>query len=137
MYLICTFSGCSSLTEISIPSSVTSIGGSAFSGCSSLTNVIIMAPSLTTYGSNAFTNNAEGSKIYVPIDAVETYKARWSSYANDIIGMSIYTVTLAEGTEDAENWTISPTTTQEGNTVTITYNGTKRLKSVKAEKVVE
>ena len=33
------FSGCSSLTSIYIPSSVTSIDASAFSGCSSLTNI--------------------------------------------------------------------------------------------------
>ena len=43
-----------------------------------------------------------------------------------------YSVTLAEGTDDAGNWTISPTTAEEGQTVTITYNGTKKVKSVKA-----
>jgi len=58
-----------------------------------------------------------------------------------------YSVTLPEGTEDAENWTISDgTNSAKGNvgltgltgdgteTVTITYNGTKRVKSVKAVK---
>ena len=45
-----------------------------------------------------------------------------------------YSVTLAEGTDDAENWTISPATAEEGQTVTITYNGTKKVKSVKAVK---
>ena len=46
-----------------------------------------------------------------------------------------YKVTLAEGTEDAENWTISPKEgLSEGDQVTITYNGTKRVKSVKAVK---
>ena len=56
-----------------------------------------------------------------------------------------YSVTLPEGTEDAENWTISDgTNSAKGNvglagltgdgteTVTITYNGTKRVKSVTA-----
>ena len=33
------FEGCSSLTNVVIPSSVTSIGTRAFSGCSSLTNI--------------------------------------------------------------------------------------------------
>jgi len=57
-----------------------------------------------------------------------------------------YTVTLKEGTEDAENWTISDGTNSAkgnegltglsgGETVTITYNGTKRVKSVKATEV--
>ena len=35
------FSGCSSLTSVTIGNSVTSIGSSAFEGCSSLTSVII------------------------------------------------------------------------------------------------
>ena len=35
------FSGCSSLTSVTIPNSVTSIGSEAFSGCSSLTSVHI------------------------------------------------------------------------------------------------
>ena len=35
------FSGCSSLTSVSIPSRVTSIGTSAFQGCSSLTSIVL------------------------------------------------------------------------------------------------
>ncbi len=45
-----------------------------------------------------------------------------------------YSVTLAEGTDDAGNWTISPATAEEGQTVTIKYNGTKKVKSVTAVK---
>jgi len=45
-----------------------------------------------------------------------------------------YTVTLKDGTEDAENWTISPSSAAEGQTVTITYSGSKRVKSVTAVK---
>ena len=44
-----------------------------------------------------------------------------------------YAVTLAEGTEDAEKWTI-PAEAEEGATVTATYSGTKKVKSVKAVK---
>jgi hypothetical protein len=52
---------------------------------------------------------------------------------------STYTVTLKEGTEDATSWTIAPaeaTTTgvAAGTTVTATYSGTKKVKSVKAVK---
>ena len=44
-----------------------------------------------------------------------------------------YTVSLAEGTVDAENWTITPAEgAYEGETVTVTYSGTKHVKSVKA-----
>ena len=52
---------------------------------------------------------------------------------------STYTVTLKEGTEDATSWTIAPveaTTTgvEAGTEVKATYNGTKKVKSVKAKK---
>ena len=47
------FSGCSSLTSVTIPESVTSIGYYAFSGCSSLTSVTI-PNSVTSIGDWAF-----------------------------------------------------------------------------------
>jgi len=46
-----------------------------------------------------------------------------------------YTVTLADGTDDVENWTITPKMgLSENDQVTITYNGTKKVKSVTAVK---
>ena len=45
-----------------------------------------------------------------------------------------YKVTLQEGTEDATNWTISPAEAEEGASVTVTYSGDKKVKSVKAVK---
>ena len=47
------FSGCDSLTCVTIPNSVTSIGDSAFYGCDSLTRIVI-PDSVTSIGSNAF-----------------------------------------------------------------------------------
>ena len=47
------FSYCSSLTSISIPSSVTSIGNGAFNECRSLTFINI-PPSVTSIGESAF-----------------------------------------------------------------------------------
>ena len=45
-----------------------------------------------------------------------------------------YSVTLAEGTEDGDNWTISPAEAAEGSPVTATYSGDRKVKSVKAVK---
>ena len=45
-----------------------------------------------------------------------------------------YTITLAEGTEDAGKWTISPNPAAAGSPVTATYSGDKKVKSVKAVK---
>ena len=55
--LICcsAFWNCSSLTEIVIPDSVTSIGDNAFEGCSSLTEIVI-PDSVTSIGSCTFSN---------------------------------------------------------------------------------
>ncbi|WP_242403069.1 leucine-rich repeat protein, partial [Prevotella scopos] len=46
---------CSSLTSVTIPNSVTTIGDNAFIGCSSLTSVTI-PNSVTRIGSEAFRN---------------------------------------------------------------------------------
>lgn len=45
-----------------------------------------------------------------------------------------YNVTLADGTDDAANWSISPATATAGETVTIKYNGTKTVNSIKVVK---
>ena len=45
-----------------------------------------------------------------------------------------YDLTLADGTDDADNWAISPNPAEEGQAITITYSGTKKVKSVKAVK---
>ena len=47
------FDGCSSLTSLTLPSSVTSIGSSAFSGCSGLTSLTLPS-SVTSIGAYAF-----------------------------------------------------------------------------------
>ena len=59
------FSSCSSLTNITIPDSVTSIGGYAFSDCSSLTNITI-PDSVTSIGEGAFYGCSGLTSITIP-----------------------------------------------------------------------
>ena len=60
------FYNCSSLTSITIPNSVTSIGSDAFSGCSSLTSITI-PNSVTSIGDDAFykCNNVKEDNIII------------------------------------------------------------------------
>lgn len=59
------FSGCSSLTSVIIPNSVTSIGNSAFSGCGSLTSVTI-PNSVTSIGDGAFWHCESLTSVTIP-----------------------------------------------------------------------
>lgn len=51
--------------------------------------------------------------------------------ATGAVAQSPYSVTLKEGTEDADKWTIDPSPLDAGQTVTATYSGEKHVKSVK------
>ncbi len=59
------FSGCSGLTSITIPDGVTSIGYRAFSGCSGLTSISIPA-SVTSIGGYAFYDCSNLTSITIP-----------------------------------------------------------------------
>ena len=59
------FYGCSGLTSITMPDSVTSIGGSAFSGCSDLTSITI-PDSVTSIGDYVFRDCSGLTSITIP-----------------------------------------------------------------------
>ena len=84
----CAFADCYSLTSVTIGDSVTSIGGGAFADCSSLKKVYCKAITPPAGGSNMFSSNASGRKIYVPTESVEAYKSAsyWSDYKSSIVG---------------------------------------------------
>ena len=65
----CAFAGCTSLTSINIPESVTSIEPVAFIGCSSLTSVYI-PESVTSIGAMGFTGCSSLTSINIPNSVV-------------------------------------------------------------------
>jgi hypothetical protein len=79
------FSGCNFLTSITLPASVTSIGSQAFSGCSLLT--AIYARSITPPAIDSWTFEGvdkAACTLYVPAESVEAYKAAnyWKDFQN-------------------------------------------------------
>ena len=115
------FSGCTSLTSVILPPSVKYIEYFAFSWCTNLTSVTIFAPKLNQYGGDAFYYNADGRKIYVFSDCVETYKSsEWSRYANAIEAIPALAVRDAGG--ELGSWCtyyngLADVTVAEGTTV--------------------
>ena len=64
------FDGCSSLTSLTLPSSVTSIGSSAFSGCSGLTSLTLPS-SVTKIGWYAFRGCSGLTSLSLPSSVTE------------------------------------------------------------------
>ena len=117
------FEGCNNanLTSVTIPASVTSIGDFAFGYCTYLASVTIPVASLTYYGVYAFDYTADGLKIYVPENALNTYKAatNWSAYKDKFVGA--YTVTFGTLPDGVSG--VAPSMAAEGETVTVSFSG--------------
>ena len=74
------FSGCSSLTSLTIPSSVTSIGGHAFRDCSGLTSLTIPS-SVTSIGGHAFAccSGLTSLTLHSCVTSIGDYAFAWCS----------------------------------------------------------
>ena len=92
------FSACSSLTSITIPDSVTTIGSYAFSGCSTLTSITI-PDSVTTIGTDAFGNS------WGPIGSPSTI------YVKDVDPNDVYTMTTLQNTISGKIYSSNGTVT--------------------------
>lgn len=79
------FKNCRSLKKIELPSSVTSIQGSAFSGCSVLSNIYMNAATPPTIEANTFPDY-ETPTLHVPSSAKTAYTRadNWKNFTNVI-----------------------------------------------------
>jgi len=87
-----TFCGCAKLTSVSLPESLTYIGGYAFSGCSSITS-ISLPKGLTSIGESAFSGCSSLTTITIPnnIKSIGGYAFAWSGLTS-ITWPSIHSV---------------------------------------------
>ena len=132
-------------SDVVIPASVTSIGSTAFLG--NTYNTITFKGDMPE-GQGAFYNIGTATipaKLIVPETYYNTYKADVDKhggpkdntfFADCYFSISTetspvtYTTTFADGTEDDQKWTINPNPAAEGNTISLIYNGTMKVKSI-------
>ena len=70
------------LVNITLPSTVTTIGAMVWFGTNTLTTITCLATTPPSLGSSSVPNNV--TAIYVPSGSVDSYKTSWSSLASKI-----------------------------------------------------
>ena len=140
------FTLCTSLTEVTLPASLTTLGRDAFLKCNSLAKVTFLSATTQIVGSDTTLGNSGSVVIYAPAgnSTARSYGKKYG-YTVREIQVPTYSVTMAAGTKDAANWTIASgensvlgsatdglTGVKEGDAVTLTYGGTKKVLSVTA-----
>ena len=96
----CAFSGCSSLTTITIPEGVTSIGERAFYNCSSLKSITI-PEGVTSIGEYTFSGCSSLTDITIPEGVTSIGKYAFSSCS------SLKSITIPEGVTSIGEYTFS------------------------------
>ena len=82
----CAFASCSGLKSLTIPSSVTSIGESAFSCCYGLTSIYVYTKKIPELGYNVFLGcYPENCTVYVPKGTYDAYKSSEFGYFEKIV----------------------------------------------------
>ena len=135
------FTSCSSLTTLDLSSfntsKVTSMT-SMFNGCTNLATIYVG----NDWSTDAVTSSDDSKNMFRLCTNLPNFNSSKLDHTNAHTGEggylstkpTTYKVTLQEGTEDYDKWTISPTEATKGATVTATYSGTKKVKSVTAVK---
>ena len=80
------FNGCSSLLNLIIPSTVTAIRFSAFSDCTSMQWIKCLPETPPDIATQVLVRN--NAYFYVPDDCLDSYKSAWSSYSSKLKAIS-------------------------------------------------
>ena len=127
-----TFSDCTSLTSVQLPSTLTSIEGSAFYNCTSLTEITLDATTPPTLGSGQLSTCSSLEVIFVPEESVTAYRTSegWKDYADKIwaIGSDPVTYGLSVSSPEVAFGGFIAGNVPEARTVTITNTGTGTVK---------
>ena len=131
-----TFNNCSDLSSVTIPNSVTTIGEGAFSGCSGLTSVTI-PNSVTTIGSYAFNGCSGLTSVTIPnsVTSIGEYAFRDCSGLSSI---SIPSSLLSIGNLAFDSCNKLKTVTINSNTIlSKTYSSSSNLKNIFGSQVTK
>ena len=87
------FYSCSTLTSVTIPNNVISIGDKAFRGCYSLAFINTMATTPSSIGSEVFFGCSKLNAIYIPDNTLSAYLQAWGteySYINNETTLTLH-----------------------------------------------
>ena len=141
-----TFYGCSGLTSVTIPSSVTSIGSEAFNGCSGLTDLYCYAKEVQTQNSSFEPETIKNVTLHVPVGRVDTYKSKapWSGFKEIVeieskVKLNKTKASIEKGKTLTLKATVTPAdmfdqtvTWKSSNTAVATVSSSGKVKGVKA-----
>ena len=113
------FSGCTGLTSVKIPNSVTSIGGGAFYGCTGLTSMTI-PDSVTSMGVRAFSGCTGLTSVTIP-DSVTSIGSEAFSGCSNLTSVYFNAKECADFKEDSNVFRNAGKNT-EGMTITFGKN---------------
>lgn len=101
-----TFSGITTLTNLTIGRNVTSISDRAFKDCMSLRDVRVLSATPASAGYAMFENTASDLVIYVPAEHLTTYKNAyfWMNYADIMQGWMGTTITGYGSSTESDHW---------------------------------